>query len=260
MGKHYCIECEAPFERPDIPTGTHPLTCSVKCSDRRHSRKNRMRYHQKKKSNPKRPCDLRRDAFRAASELCLRNAERMKVCGEQEAYIALLATADAIMLIDAETESSHLPPPRRNEDMQYQCQQCKGAYFPKREGEPCPWCQSAAAEKRATEAEAKCGLLAALWTGHARTSREEAARIRQTVKVATEAEANCNIRAEVWARCAEQLGNSARAQAVAEVLANAKEIYSDHNANDPRDEDASDCWCGTCNAVRKLAALDGGKE
>ncbi|MDE2099652.1 MAG: hypothetical protein KGL39_20535 [Patescibacteria group bacterium] len=47
-----------------------------------------------------------------------------------------------------------------------------------------------------------------LWLGKAKNAREEAVRIRQTVKVATDAEAYCNIRAEIWEQCADDLRRS----------------------------------------------------
>ncbi len=47
--------------------------------------------------------------------------------------------------------------------------------------------------------------LPAIWRDKAAASREEAKRIRLTVKDATDAESNCNIRAEVWDQCADEL-------------------------------------------------------
>lgn len=47
--------------------------------------------------------------------------------------------------------------------------------------------------------------LAESWKAKAVESREEAGRIRRTIKAATDAEAYCNVRAEVWDKCAEEL-------------------------------------------------------
>lgn len=41
-----------------------------------------------------------------------------------------------------------------------------------------------------------------LWTTKAIASREEAGRIRRTIKAPTDAESNCYVRAEVWDGCA----------------------------------------------------------
>lgn len=105
----------------------------------------------------------------------------------------------------------------------------------------------AAAEKRASEAEAKAAQQQAITASEIVMLLEGMAGDRRY---------DCLSRSKFVEIADEFKRIYPRAQAVAEVLANAKEIYSDHNANDPRDEDASDCWCGTCNAVRKLAALD----
>jgi hypothetical protein len=43
------------------------------------------------------------------------------------------------------------------------------------------------------------------WRSKATESREEAGRIRRTVKAATDAEERCNVRAEVWDQCANEL-------------------------------------------------------
>jgi hypothetical protein len=45
------------------------------------------------------------------------------------------------------------------------------------------------------------------WHKQAAESREEADRIRRTVKQATEAEARCNIRASTWDACAAELAD-----------------------------------------------------
>ncbi len=50
------------------------------------------------------------------------------------------------------------------------------------------------------------------WRDKATASREEAGRIRRTVKAVTEAEVNCNIRAEVWDQCADALARLAGAE------------------------------------------------
>jgi hypothetical protein len=47
--------------------------------------------------------------------------------------------------------------------------------------------------------------LAAHWKDKATKSREEAGRIRRTIKAPTDAEERCLVRAEVWDKCAEQL-------------------------------------------------------
>ena len=43
------------------------------------------------------------------------------------------------------------------------------------------------------------------WREKARLSREEADRIRRTVKAATDAEERCYVRAEVWDKCVADL-------------------------------------------------------
>lgn len=43
------------------------------------------------------------------------------------------------------------------------------------------------------------------WRRKAVASREEAGRIRRTMKAATDAEERCNVRAEIWEQCADEL-------------------------------------------------------
>lgn len=43
------------------------------------------------------------------------------------------------------------------------------------------------------------------WRTKAIASREEAGRIRHTIKEATDAEERCNVRSEVWEQCVEEL-------------------------------------------------------
>lgn len=43
------------------------------------------------------------------------------------------------------------------------------------------------------------------WKAQANASREEAGRIRRTIKAATDAEERCNVRAEIWDECAKAL-------------------------------------------------------
>lgn len=43
------------------------------------------------------------------------------------------------------------------------------------------------------------------WRASAKESREEAVRIRRTVKAATDAEERCNVRSEMWELCANEL-------------------------------------------------------
>lgn len=114
--------------------------------------------------------------------------------------------------------------------MQYQCQQCKGAYFPKREGEPCPWCQSAAAEKRATEAE----VLLLVYRG---TLRFASGAIEHNTKW-------CAENSELHKHCLEAqalintalLSHNPHAQAVAEVLEKAQ-AWAD-GCDEPEDTEA----------------------
>lgn len=47
--------------------------------------------------------------------------------------------------------------------------------------------------------------LAIRWRQQANDSREEAGRIRRTIKAPTDAEERCNVRAEVWDQCANEL-------------------------------------------------------
>ena len=49
------------------------------------------------------------------------------------------------------------------------------------------------------------GRLCAKWRGQATDLREEANRIRRTVKQATGAEERCNVRAEIYDKCADEL-------------------------------------------------------
>lgn len=48
-------------------------------------------------------------------------------------------------------------------------------------------------------------LLVRRWRTQAKQSREEAGRIRRTIKEPTDAEERCNVRAEVWDNCADEL-------------------------------------------------------
>ncbi len=47
--------------------------------------------------------------------------------------------------------------------------------------------------------------LASKWEQQAIASREEAVRIRRTIKAPTGAEERCLVRAEIWDKCAEEL-------------------------------------------------------
>ena len=49
------------------------------------------------------------------------------------------------------------------------------------------------------------GLLCAKWRAEAVALREEAERIRRTIKSATGAEERCNARAEIYDKCASEL-------------------------------------------------------
>ncbi len=54
----------------------------------------------------------------------------------------------------------------------------------------------------------KAESLPAKWRRQAKESREEAGRIRRTVKGFTDAEKRCLVRAELWEKCAEELEES----------------------------------------------------
>lgn len=62
-----------------------------------------------------------------------------------------------------------------------------------------------ATKSAAPSGQAEFDLLGANWRAKATKLREEATRIRQTVKQVTGAEERCNVRAGIYDKCADQL-------------------------------------------------------